>query len=173
MLIQLKHHQLKELRKKWYEEQDGVCPILKTKIPFEQSVVDHQHKLKSEDADESGKGICRGAIDRFANALEGKISNNFKRLGLNKYIELPEFLRNLADYLEENKIHEETKYIHPSEAKRKPKIQKACYNRLKKAVGTDYKMPRYTGNLSKRLFFLFEKYDIKVEYYGQDKNKDS
>jgi hypothetical protein len=165
MLIQLKHKQLKELRERWHKEQNGVCPILKVPIPLDQMVIDHQHKLKAELADETGKGLCRGCIDRFANALEGKISNNFKRLGLNKHTDLPSFLRNLADYLEDNKIHTDEKYIHPNEAPPKPKLKKSNYNKLVKLIGEKQKVPKYTGNLSKRLKALYEKYDLDPEFY--------
>ncbi len=168
MLIQVKGSELKALREKWYNEQDGVCPILKVKIPLERAVVDHQHKLKSEEADETGKGLCRGCIDRSANALEGKISNNFRRLGLNKYIDLPSFLRNLADFLEKNKIHEEDQYIHPTEAPSKPKLMKSNFNKLIKAMKNDpksRKLPKYTKNYTKNLQSLYEKYDITPEFY--------
>tara|TARA_R110002020_G_scaffold441478_2_gene652268 strand:- start:7507 stop:8004 length:498 start_codon:yes stop_codon:yes gene_type:complete len=165
MLVQLKQGDLKKLRKKWYDEQNGICPILKCEIPFDRTCVDHQHKLKAELADETGKGICRGCIDRSANALEGKISNNFKRLGLNKYTDLPSFLRNLADYLDENKIQEDTQYIHPNEAPPKPKVKKSSYNKLVKAVNKQQKVPKYTGNLSKNLKALYEKYNLEPEFY--------
>ena len=165
MLKQVKQKDLRDLRRKWHDEQNGICPILKVPIPFEQTVVDHQHKLKAELADETGKGLCRGAIDRFANALEGKITNNFKRLGLNKYIELPEFLRNLADYLETNKIHEEEQFIHPREAPARPKLKKSNYNKLVKVVSGKQKVPKYTGNASKGILKLYENYSVRPEYY--------
>ncbi len=168
MLVQLKSSELKDLRKKWHDEQNGICPILKQEIAFEDTVCDHQHKLKAEEADETGKGICRGCISRYANAMEGKITNNYKRYGLDKYMDIPDFLRSLADYLEHNKIDEEVKYIHPNEAPSKPKLKKASYNKLIKAVDGKQKVPDFKdkkGNFTKPLQKLFEKYDVTPEFY--------
>jgi hypothetical protein len=173
MLIQLKGKDLRPLKEKWHTEQGGMCPILKVAVPLEKMCVDHQHKLKAEAADENGRGICRGAIDMQANALEGKISNNFKRLGLNKYIDLPSFLRNLADYLEKNKSHEDIKYIHPSEAPPKIKLKKSSYNKLVKTVNDKQKVPKYTGNYTKSLQALYEKYELEPEFYGSGNDTDS
>src|SRR5574344_315655 len=114
-LINLKQNDLKPLKEKWAKEQNFICPILKKEIPLEKLVIDHLHKLKSEEPGLDGKGCCRGAIDFRVNALEGKITNNFKRLGLEKDIKLPEFLRNLADYLEHNHLSDEILFVHPTE----------------------------------------------------------
>ena len=158
---QLKVNDLKPLRLKWFKEQNGICPILKKIYPVASFCVDHQHKLVNELPDETGKGLCRGAIHFQANALEGKIGNAFKRLGLHKHIELTEYLRNLADYLEDNKIHQGEQLIHPSESPRKLRLMKSSYNELMKAsagrcVLPDYKDKR--GNLSKPLERLFTEY---------------
>lgn len=159
---QLKQKDILLLKERWHNEQNQICPILKQEIPLEKMVIDHQHKLKSEKPDETGKGLCRGAIQFQANVLEGKISNAYKRTGVHKYITLPEFLRNLADYLDHNKIHEE-KLIHPSEAPKKPKLMKRSYNELKKVC--DKTLPKYTGNYTKPLQSLFESYKIVPEFY--------
>lgn len=49
-IIQLKASDIKPLKEKWYSEQNGICPILKKEYPLEKFVVDHLHKLKSEEA---------------------------------------------------------------------------------------------------------------------------
>lgn len=166
-LIQLKQKDLKPIKEKWWNENNQECPIMKLKYSLDEMVVDHQHKLKSELPDETGKGICRGAIYRFANALEGKITNNFKRMGLDKYIDLPTFLRNLADYLEENKINSDIMFIHPTEEPKKPKLTKTSFNKLCKAIKLDGKQePKYSQNLTKQLQKLFEKYEIIPEFYN-------
>lgn len=161
-LIQLKQSDLQKIRDLWYTENSGICPILK--IPVEKSniVIDHQHKLKSELPDDTGKGCCRGAIEFRCNALEGKITNAFKRYGLEKQIDLPTFLRNLADYLDNNKIHEDVLYIHPSEKPKSKKLRKSSYNKLKKL---EKKLPEYTGNYTKNIEKLFNKHKITPEFY--------
>lgn len=49
-IIQLKASDIKPLKEKWYSEQNGICPVLKKEYPLEKLVVDHLHKLKSEEA---------------------------------------------------------------------------------------------------------------------------
>jgi len=159
-LCQLKHKDLKPLREKWYTDQNGECPILKQKFPIEEMVIDHQHKLKSEEPDSTGKGLCRGCIHNGANVLEGKITNAFKRYGLGKHIDLPFFLRNLADYLEDNRIKETVKYIHPSEKPKPRRFSKVRYNRLVRAVDGRQRVPKYTGRLTVTLQRLLDKYQI-------------
>ena len=169
-LIELNRVSLKELREKWVKEQNNICPILKKEYSTDKFVIDHRHKLKSEFADTSGKGCVRGAINFLANSFEGKVTNSFKRLGLDKEIDIVSALRNLADYLEYNKLNEDVLYIHPNEVEKKPLLTKRCYNKLvqrnKKGFGEKkkiYKIPPYNGNLNKRLKELFEKYDIEIE----------
>ena len=162
-LVNLKQNDLKPLKEKWAEEQNYICPILKKEIPLEKLVIDHLHKLKSEDPGLNGKGCCRGAIDFRANALEGKITNNFKRLGLEKDIKLPEFLRNLADYLENNHLNDEILFIHLTEVIKEPKLSKRSYNKLKKLYTGKAKFPDFpsSGKLTKPLEKLFKEYNIE------------
>ena len=162
-MIQLKHKALKHLREKWHNEQGGICPILKKAYPIEFFCVDHQHKLINELPSEDGKGLCRGAIHLQANSLEGKISKAYKRLGLHKHIELTDYLRNLADYLESNRIHTGELLIHPTEAPKKKKLMKSSYNELVKASEGKRVLPEYKdkrGNLTKPLEKLFKEYNI-------------
>lgn len=177
-LTQLKTKDIKYLREKWYNEQEGVCPILGQPFELSCSVLDHQHKLKDELPDLSGKGICRGILHRSANSFEGKVLNSFKRLGLNKFIELPELLRNLAMYLENNKITDESeiKYIHPTEEPKKQKLTKSSYNKLHKVLKqqntvleNNNKKPKniikYSTNYNKTLEKLFIKHNIEPGFY--------
>jgi len=166
-MIQLETKEIKGLKEKWHKEQDSICPILKQEFPPELMVLDHQHKLKAELPDETGKGLCRGAIHFQANIMEGKILSDFKRCGLEKMIDAVDFLRGLADYLEHNKIQEGEFYIHPSEKPRKPTLTKTSYNKLVKAIDGKQKVPPYKakrGNLTKPLERLFEKYNVPVDY---------
>ena len=166
-LVQLKSKDLKSLKEKWYIAQGQICPILKKEVPLDNMVVDHLHKLKSEKADITGKGCCRGILEFRVNAMEGKISNNFKRLGLNKEIDLPSFLRNLADYLECNHIEDDVLYIHPTEASKIPRLKKSSYNKLKKLYNARAKFPDYpkSGKLTKQLNNIFIKYNLTPEFY--------
>lgn len=168
-IIQLKASDIKELKERWHKEQGSICPILKKEIPSEKMVVDHLHRLKSEEQGIDGKGCCRGAIEFRANALEGKITNNFKRLGLDKEIELPLFLRNLADYLEENRLNDSLLFIHPTEKSPEKKLSKKNYNKLAKEYkisGAKAKFPAFpsSGKLTKPLEKLFN--DFKISPYN-------
>ena len=162
-MIQLKPKDIKPLRLKWYNEQNGICPILKKHYPIDKFCIDHQHKLNNELPSEDGKGLCRGAIHFQANALEGKILKSFKRLGLHKHIDLVEYLKNLANYLDNNKIHTKEKLIHPTESPRKLKLMKSSYNELVRANAGEKEIPIYKdkkGNLSIHLERLFSEYKI-------------
>lgn len=166
-LIQLKQKDLLPLKDKLHRAQGNVCPLLGIELPLEDMVIDHKHKLKRNPAGPNGDGLVRGAIGRFANAIEGKITNNWKRTGL-EYVEgtdLPTYLRNLADYLEDPPC--EQIYIHPSEAPPIPRLKKSCYNTLVKEVNGRQKVPAYprSGKMTKKLQALFEKYNIGIEYY--------
>ena len=163
-MIQLEQKEIKDLKEKWHNEQDNICPILQLPFPLESMTLDHLHKLKSELPDETGKGLCRGTIQFQANMFEGKINSLFKRTGLHKFIDLPSFLRNLADYLENNKVQEKELYIHPSEKPKKPKLMKSSYNKLKKLIDGKYKLPKYTGNLTKPLIELYKKYNLEPTF---------
>lgn len=166
-IIQLKSSDLKPLKEKWHDEQKSICPILKKQITLDRTVIDHLHKLKSEEPGIDGKGCCRGAIEFRANALEGKITNNFKRLGLDKEIDLPSFLRNLADYLENNHLQDDVLYIHPQEVKKEAKLKKSSYNKLKNIYNLKAKFPEYpkTCKLTKKISELFRFYNLDPEFY--------
>jgi len=166
-LIQLKNKDIRALKEKLHKAQRGICPLLGLPFPAEEMVLDHKHKLKSNPVGPNGDGLIRGAIHKFANAIEGKITNNWKRTGLGYTdADLPTYLRNLADYLENPPC--EQIYIHPLETPRKPKVKKSCYNKLVKTVNGKQKIPSYpkNGTLTKALKKLFTKYRVEIEYYS-------
>lgn len=164
MLKQLKSSEIKHLRDEWLKEQNGECPVLKQKIDPKDATLDHQHKLKHEAPDETGKGCCRGVLHFKSNAWEGKVSNSFKRIGLHKEINLVDGLRNLADYLEDNHLKKEIKYIHPKEKPPALRFTKVSYNQLKK-VATSTVPPYKKGIMTVRFRTLFNKYSITPKYY--------
>lgn len=162
-LRQVKHSELPAVRAHLHKKQKGICPILQCQIPLEEVVVDHKHKLKSQPIGEDGAGLIRGAIQRSANVLEGKIQNAFVRYGLAKYnITVPQFLRNLADYLEQNPYP----WIHPTEKQKAAKLNKHKFNKLVKLYVKKYpnrkplEYPK-TGKSSEKWEALFEEFDIK------------
>lgn len=166
-----------ELKKKLYDLNDGICPLLKIKIPLEKMALDHIHKLKNEDYSEQ-KGTIRNTIEFRANSIEGKITNAWKRYfgyDESKYpINLPDFLRNLADYLEKGAYSENNVYfVHPNEVPKSPKLSKKNYNTLKRLYikdegnykkGIMKKFPEFpsSGKPTKALILLFEKYNINM-----------
>lgn len=161
---QLKQTDLKPLREKLHQEQQNICPILKQEFDISEMVIDHQHKQKKSDTNgDDGGGMVRGCIQNQANVLEGKISNAYKRYGLRKYISLPDFLRNLADYLEQENLP----FIHPSEKEAPQKLKKSSYNLLKKSYVGRAKFPPYpkTGKMTAPLQRLFERFKITPSFY--------
>jgi len=169
--IELKNKDIKILKEKLYKQNNGVCPLLGIEVPLDKTVLDHIHKLKSEEYD-TDKGTIRNFLEFRANSIEGKITNNWKRLfgaDISTHpIDLPSFLRNLADYLEEGAYSEDnTYYIHPTEVPKVPLLKKSCYNKLKKVYNSRAKFPEYpkSKKLTKKLKLLFEKYNIEINYY--------
>lgn len=161
----IKTGELKALREEFWINQNKTCPLLGVELPLEEFVLDHKHrKNKSCQIGEESGGLIRMAIQRQCNALEGKIFNNWRRYGLDRFgISLPTFLRNLADYLE----RDTTNIIHPSEQPALPVLTKTSYNKLSKVITGKDKMPGYKGKqkLTKGLVKLFKKYNIEPEFY--------
>jgi len=164
-LRQLKQAEIKKLKNHLHKKQGRVCPILSERFKASEMVLDHQHKTKAETIGVNGAGLIRGAIQSQANVLEGKITNAFKRYGLHKFgITLPEFLRNLADYLERDNLP----YIHPNEKAPAKKIMKRSYNKLGKrwqpSMGKFPDFPK-SGKLTKPLEKAYDKVGMKPEFY--------
>ncbi len=112
--IQIKQKDLKNFRRIYWRKNKCKCPILRKRLKFDDAVVDHKHKRKADLVSIHNGGLIRGVIHRQANILEGKINNAFVRYGLHRHIDLPSFLRNLADYLEHPPI--DPVYVHPKSA---------------------------------------------------------
>ena len=159
-MIKLKNKEIKIYRDKILEEQGGICPLTGKKIVEGKAVLDHQHSLKNEELGKQGAGCIRGVLDFRANSFEGKILYWFKRLGVSKFISLPLFLRNLAEYLEKDTYP----LIHPSEIKPK-KLTKVCYNKLVKVAGDQIPPYPKSKKLTKKLNELFIEHDVKITYY--------
>ena len=119
-----------ELRKKLHIEQNFICPILKKEFDQTEMTLDHKHKKKNDPVGPNGDGLCRGVIHNNANALEGRILKDFVRTGVSKHIGIVDFLRNLADYLENPPM--EQIYVHHKEKLKTPIMNKNDYNRIKK-----------------------------------------
>jgi len=169
--ILMKCKDIKKLKEKIWVENNRKCPLLGIAVPIDKMVLDHAHKLKSE-APSQKKGAVRGALEFRANALEGKITNNWKRyFGADETkhpIDLPGFLRNLADYLESGCYHDNNGYyIHPSEVPKEPLLQKSSYAALKKCYNGTAKFPDYpkSKKLTSPLRKLFELYNIEPKFY--------
>ena len=124
-LRQIKPDELKKIRRHFHKGQEYICPVLKMKYKTDEMVVDHAHKSNANNLGNPEEAkLIRGVIHRQANTMEGKITNSFIRCGLHKFdITLPDFLRNLADFIE-NPPMTELKYIHPSEKEKPKKLMK-------------------------------------------------
>jgi len=149
------------LRKKQWLNQNKCCPILKQPILYKDAVFDHKHRTKTETIGEDGKGLLRGVLHRNANTFEGKIVRLYKRYGLAKFIELPELLRNVAEYIEDPIM--EPKYVHPSERPPAKKLGKRQYNKICKHYFEMYprrtKLPEFpkSGKITKEFEELLKK----------------
>ena len=172
MLIEMKQKNIKELKTVLWEVNKRICPLLGIEVELDKTALDHIHKLVAEEPSEQ-KGTIRNTIEFRANAMEGKISNNWKRyFGADETkhpISLPDFLRNLANYLE-NGAHEDKDgnyYIHPSEVPKEPKLKKQSYNKLKKIYEGRAKFPEYpkSQKMTKKLDELFVKFNLEPEFY--------
>lgn len=165
--IPLKQSDIIKLKEELHTAQNNICPILKKEFPLEDMVVDHVHKRKQMDEpNEENGGLVRGAINRYANIMLGKIENSWRRTGLeNQGYDLPSALRAMADFLEQEPLP----YIHPSEKIPHKKVMKSCFNKLIKEMKKQEvkRLPLYprTGKLTKKLESLFEKYEIPIEFY--------
>lgn len=159
--IKLTNKEFKALRKKQWLNQNKRCPILNQVIHYSEAVFDHKHKTKKEPIGVDGKGLLRGVIHNQANIMEGKITNTYKRYGLNKFIPLPELLRRIADYLEDPPMKQ--KYIHPKELPKKERLKKSDFNKICKYYFEIYPkskiLPKYLKNqkMTKRFQLLLQK----------------
>ncbi|MCK5536490.1 MAG: hypothetical protein KAI79_06665 [Bacteroidales bacterium] len=162
MLIQMEQKELKEYREAIVEEINNRCPICTNTYDKSEFVVDHQHKTKSEEIGKDGAGLIRGVICRYCNSFEGKALGAFVRLGLkNRNADLPELLIQLGKYLKQ----ENTKYIHPNEKPKAPKLGKRIFNRVNKEykIRNPKKKPLIypkSGNITKQFNELIKLYNL-------------
>lgn len=150
---QLKWSDIDGVRSLLSHEQKGLCPLCER--PLKNPCLDHQHKKRVK-----GTGLIRGVLCASCNIMVGKIENNCSRYNICQE-ELSSFLRNLANYLDNDHLL----YMHPSEAPKPKKLMKSSYNKLK-ALST--KCPAYprSGKLTKALERLYAEYEIEPEFYA-------
>ena len=172
-LYYMSQSDLKKLREYFAKNNKIFCPILKKEIDIEKSVVDHQHKLKSEEPDKN-KGQVRAILEFRANAIAGKIENMYKRYGFHKEdISLPDLLRNIADYLESDPIkfqkdNQDVYLIHPNEVPKRKKISKRDFNLIKKWWSVlkprSKKEPKFTYETEEFLRLLEKAKELNTKY---------
>lgn len=176
----LKSNQIKEMKHYLLQKNKGKCAIGGHTLTDEDSVLDHLHKeTKKSVLGENGAGFIRSVLDFRINSLEGIILSKFYSSGCGNiqlddgtYLELPNLLRNLADYLEKGVFIDDEGYgyIHPTELPKAPILQKDNYNKLVKElkrVNYPNKIPEYpkSGNMTQPLQKLYEMVNIIPEYY--------
>ena len=152
---QLKQSDIKSIRKQILEEQNGVCLICGKEPKI--ACLDHSHRKRIH-----GSGLVRGVLCSSCNIFIAKSENNCMRYGFSQD-ELPNIMRKMAEYLERDHYP----YIHPSEAPKKEKLKKRCYNVLKKVYTGKAKFPPYpkSGYLTKPLKKLFDRFSIEPQFY--------
>lgn len=118
---------VKKIREKILDEQDGKCAILGIQIrPERTPVLDHQH---------DDEQFVRGVLEREVNAFLGTSENAYKRfLGYWCSVPLPDVLRACASYLERPS---NTRYRHPDHLKKlKTKFNSLSAKQMKQVLET-------------------------------------
>jgi hypothetical protein len=134
---------IKNERKRLYELQKGIDPILEQEFDFRESTCDHDHVTQH----------TRAALHRQSNAFEGKVFNAYKRcLGWLTDKPLPDILRNLAEYLEKDYSNNP---LHPHWVKSTVTKFRALNEEMKKHVLKG--MARPEGLNSKERIETFDK----------------
>lgn len=134
---------VKRIRDEFVKKQNGIDPILKE--PFKEvPVLDHCHHSQH----------VRAALNRNCNAFEGKVQNAYTRcLKWLTDMSLPEILRNLADYYEDQERVKHLNPLHPGWIKR-VNIE---FNKLneagKRAVLGELKQPVGTNGAERKKIF--------------------
>lgn len=171
----MKQSDIKVLREKIWELNDRKCPVLGTDLALKDTALDHSHKKVNEEYSPT-KGVIRTTLDFRVNSVLGKLENAVVRYGLANMedFNLPEFLRNAADYFEAGAYTEDGVYfVHPKEVKKEPPVSKRNYNLLKKEYiksGKKAKFPEYpkSKKLTIKLKELFTEFNIEP-YNAKDK----
>lgn len=166
---EMRQKDIKILREKIWESNNRKCPVLGVEIPLKDTALDHCHKKVSEDYSPS-KGTIRTTLDFRVNSVLGKLENSIIRYGLHNFegFDLPEFLRNAAEYFEEGAYRDSdgNYYIHPREVPKEPQVSKRNYNKLAKLYKESdkkAKFPEYpkSKKLTAQLKKLFEEFNIE------------
>jgi 5-methylcytosine-specific restriction endonuclease McrA len=116
---QAKSKAIKPLRDALLLKQKGKCTICGK--PAKDPTLDHMHQKRVR-----GTGRIRGAVCSMCNTFLARSENNAARHGISNE-ELPNLLRNMADYLEDQK-----RIIHPTEVPKRKKVGTREWNRVKK-----------------------------------------
>lgn len=91
-MTKIKPKDIAELRKKYYQEQLGLCALCREHIDPLEAVLDHDHK----------SGYLRGVLHRGCNAYIGSMENNLarNRISTNR---LSLILINFMNYISQHK----------------------------------------------------------------------
>ena len=152
--IQLKASQVKFVRDALIEKQNNECCLCKQELSIPS--LDHFHSKFH-----NGDGKIRGVLCNTCNRFIGAIENNAVRNNI-EFSELPNFLRQMADYASKDHFP----IIHPKEVKKEPPVSKRNYNLLKKEYiksGKKPKFPEYpkSKKLTIKLKELFTEFNIE------------
>ena len=151
-LRELKTSEIKEVKAQILESQGFRCAICGKPLTLEESVLDHQHKMrKSDENGPGGDGLVRGALCQGCNLAEGKITNAlFRFLQIRTTKDRVLFLQKLIEYY--------SKGTYPF-----VQVSKKNFNKLNKLYSKETGMvleyPK-SKKLTKKLKVLFEKYNI-------------
>lgn len=160
-LRDLKTSEIKEVKAQILESQGFRCAICGKPLTLEESVLDHQHKMrKSDENGPDGNGLVRGALCQGCNLAEGKITNAlFRFLQIRTTKDRILFLQKLIEYYSKGTYP----FVHPTEVKKEPQVSKKNFNKLNKLyskeTGKVLEYPK-SKKLTKKLKVLFEKYNI-------------
>lgn len=160
-LRDLKIKEVKEVKAQILESQGFRCAICGKPLTLEESVLDHQHKMrKSDENGPGGDGLVRGALCQGCNLAEGKITNAlFRFLQIRTTKDRVLFLQKLIEYYSKGTYP----FVHPTEVKKEPQVSKKNFNKLNKLyskeTGKSLEYPK-SKKLTKKLKVLFEKYNI-------------
>lgn len=120
--MRLKASEIKEVRRRLWEEQGKRCAITGMPLPWEAAVLDHNHST----------GAVRGVVHRGANSLLGKLENNAARYGVR---DIGVFTNGVAAYLRKHMVNI-TGLLHPThkspDEKRDLRNKRARASRAKK-----------------------------------------
>lgn len=105
---------IKRIRQLLYKEQNGLCALTKLPVEFSSTHTDHAHDSEQ---------LVRGVLHKAANMSLGKIENIATRYLYWYPYTLPEFLRQVADYLE---CEQDTRFRHVNWMK----LVKTRFNKL-------------------------------------------